>query len=397
MKKCWQFLMAICFWLPALQAQESDTLTARMPRIAVFTPIYLDSAFNDLNEYRYSKNEFPKFINPGLEFYEGVQMALDSLALEGEELEVFVYDTRSTRETLKQQLARAAADSVDILLVNCTSQEVKPFAEFARSHQIPFINTSIPNDGGIQNNPYLVILNPTLKTQCEGIYRHLQKYFALNPIVVFRRKGSTENYIRSIWDEFGKQAMGSPIHLKYVDLPDSFTVQQLTRHLDSTAQNVVLAGTLDPNFGRRLALQLAGIHKRFPVTIVGMPTWENLSKEFTKPEFKGPDIVYSNPFYNPRTDQLSQEINSQFAGTMYARPSDMVFRGYEVTWNYAKLLLQYREDLASNLGNKSFLQFTNYDIQPVMSKPGMQLQYFENKRLYFLYWQDGIIRMVREQ
>ena len=106
MKKCWQFLIAISFWLPAAQAQDSDTLIARMPRIAVFAPIYLDSAFNNINEYRYSKNEFPKFINPGLEFYEGVQMALDSLALEGEELEVFVYDTRSTRETLKQQLER---------------------------------------------------------------------------------------------------------------------------------------------------------------------------------------------------------------------------------------------------------------------------------------------------
>ena len=47
-------------------------------RIAVFVPLYLDSAFDATNSYRYDKS-FPKFINPGLEFYEGVQLAIDSL------------------------------------------------------------------------------------------------------------------------------------------------------------------------------------------------------------------------------------------------------------------------------------------------------------------------------
>ena len=46
-------------------------------KIAVFAPLYLDSAFDATNGYRYDKN-FPKFINPGLEFYEGVQFALSS-------------------------------------------------------------------------------------------------------------------------------------------------------------------------------------------------------------------------------------------------------------------------------------------------------------------------------
>ncbi|MEP6749700.1 MAG: amino acid ABC transporter substrate-binding protein, partial [Bacteroidota bacterium] len=34
--------------------------------VAVFTPLYLDSAFDASGEYRYDKY-FPKFINPGLE------------------------------------------------------------------------------------------------------------------------------------------------------------------------------------------------------------------------------------------------------------------------------------------------------------------------------------------
>lgn len=395
MKKLLLFSLAFFCVCSMIRAQDGTKLS--VPKIALFAPIYLDSAFNQQNEYRYSRNEFPKFINPGLEFYEGAQLALDSLATAGVELEVYVYDTRSARETLDQQLQRAAADSIDILLAHCTSQEVKTFADFALRQRIPFINATIPNDGGIQRNPYMVLLNPTLRTQCEGVYRYLQKYYALKPIIVFRKKGATENYIKSIWDEFSKTAMGSPINLKYVDLPDSFTVKQLTQHLDSTQHSVCVAGSLDTYFGKRLAQQLASIYESFPLTIIGMPTWENISRDFSHPDFKGPEIIFANPFYNPRTDRVSQEINSQFAGSMYARPSDMVFRGYEVMWIYAKLLQQFGDDIASNLGNKEYVQFTQYDIQPVFARPGMQLQYFENKRLYFLRWQDGVIRLVQSQ
>ena len=43
---------------------------------------------------------FRKFINPGLEFYEGVQFAIDSLNQRKSTLEVFVYDTRSVQRNL---------------------------------------------------------------------------------------------------------------------------------------------------------------------------------------------------------------------------------------------------------------------------------------------------------
>src|SRR5689334_13710474 len=36
--------------------------------MAIFAPLYLDSAFDASGAYRYDKN-FPKWISPGLEFY----------------------------------------------------------------------------------------------------------------------------------------------------------------------------------------------------------------------------------------------------------------------------------------------------------------------------------------
>jgi hypothetical protein len=398
MKKRFQFtasfflLIAYCQWPVPVSAQDSAVVSARH-RIAIFAPLYLDSAFDGNNEYRYAKNTFPKFINPGLEFYEGVQLALDSLAREGVPLEVFIYDTRSATESLEQQLSRSEQDSAELIIASCSGNEIRPLADAGLKRKIPVINVNLPNDGGVTGNPFFVVLNSTLKTQCEGIYRYIQKFYATNEIIVFRKKGPLEDRIKMYFDDYGKSTMSVPLKLRYTELTDSFTVNQLEAQLDSNRHTLCIAGSLDEFFGKRLTLQLASIRKQYPVTVMGMPTWDAI-KDFTRPEYKGIEIIYSTPYYNGRVDKVSTGINNYFNIKMFARPSDMVFRGYEVTWKYTKLLLQYGADIASNLGNKQYRVFTDFDIQPVLSKQNMTLDYFENRKLYFLKWQDGIIKAI---
>lgn len=375
-----------------LFAQADSTAPAKL-KVALFAPLYLDSAFDASEEYRYAKNVFPKFINPGLEFYEGARMALDSMAKTGKELEIYVYDTRSARETLEEQLNKPEISDAGLIIASCTNNEVWAFADAGLKRNIPVINATIPHDGGSAANPFFVVLNPTLRTQCEAIYRHAQKYYSINPIVFFRKKGASEDLIKNYFEDFSKITMSVPLKIKYVDLNDSFTVNQLMPHLDSVRNTLCIAGSLDINFGKRLAFQLASLNKDYPSIIMGMPTWEAI-REFSKPEFKGPEIIYGTPFYNAKTDKLSVHINNYFNTVMYARPSDMVFRGYEVTWKFAHLLLQYGKDLSSNLSSKQHKVFTDFDIQPVLDRTKMTLEYFENKKVYFLKWQDGIIKTV---
>jgi len=361
-------------------------------KIAVFIPLYLDSAFDAYNTYRYDKN-FPKFINPGLEFYEGVQLALDSLTKEKVPLEVFVYDTRSVQRNLLEQINEIDT-AVGLIIAHANAQENWVLAGEANLRKIPYINVNLPNDGGIVNNPYFVMLNPSLRTHVESVYRYLQKYNSLNTITVLRKKGQMEDLIKTYLDDYSRSTVSVPLKLKYVDLIDSFTVKQLRSMLDSNRQNTFIAASLDDNFNRRLITQLALAGRSYKTSIIGMPTLDNLDKEFSKNEFKGPEIIYGNPFYNAKTDKVSTEINNYFNTKMYARPSDMVFRGYEVMWKYSKLLAEYKTDLSSNLNNKSNKVFTDFDIQPVLNKQTMTMEYFENKKLYFIKWQDGIIKGV---
>lgn len=383
------------FLLLSLQWQTSQAQENKVPfKVAIFAPLYLDSAFDSMENYRYAKNEFPEFINPGLEFYEGVQLALDSLSKEGIPLEVFIYDSKSSSESIPAQLNRRELDDIDLIITHCSNNEVRLFADFGLRKNVPVVNVNLPNDGGVRANPYFVMLNSTLKTQVEAIYRHIQRYYSTMPVIVFRKRGQMEDMIRNYLSDAGKEGSAVPLKLKFVDLSDNFSEEDLKDHLDSTRQTICVAGSLNDFFGKKLAQHLAAINKTYPVKVMGMPTWDAL-RDFNKPEYKDLEIIYCTPFYNTRTDKVSTSIINYFNTTMYARPSDMVMRGYEATWKFGRMLSKYGDDLASNLTRREFNVFRDFDIQPVMlNSENLTLDYFENKKLYFLKWQNGEIKAV---
>lgn len=371
---------------------STQSRPAGKPVLTVLLPLYLDSAFDAGGEYRYGK-QFPRFLLPGLEFYEGVQLAIDSLNKEGLDLEVNIIDTRSSAD-LKAILQKPAVLESDLILGHVAFNELRTVADFASAEKIPFVNVNLPNDGGVTNNPYLVILNSTLQAHCEGIYHYLQQQHGQEQIIVFRKNGSQEDRLKSYLDEVAAATTGKPLKLKYVNLPADFQEMQLTPYLDSNRTNIILAGSLDEGFAKHLAGHLTELNKTYPVHLVGMPTWDGI-RDFDKKDYQDLEIYYTIPFNPIRTDALSEAISTHFRENLFSRPSDMVFRGYETMYRFGKLLKEHGPNIASSIGEKKHRVFTDFNIQPVLlDRQKQQLDYFENKKLYVIRKLNGTIATV---
>jgi hypothetical protein len=319
-------------------------------------------------------------------------LALDSLEEEKVSLEVQVFDTRSVTQTLQQQINAADMKNTGLMIGHVTPMEAKQLADVALKKNIPFINANFPNDAGISNNPSLVILSTTLKSHCEGLYRFLQKNYGTSKILIFRKQGSLEDRIKNYFTDIEKNTASVKLNIKFITLDETkpFNLQQ---YLDSTRLNVSMVASFDENFGKNVAQKLAAFTKRYPSLLIGMPTWDTIS-DFNRKEYKGLDIIYSTPFYNSKTDKVSAGITNYFKNVLYARPSDMVFRGYECMYRFGKLLAEKGSNLGSSIGEKKYKVFTDWDIQPVLNKQTMVLEYFENKKLYFVKKTDGIVMQV---
>jgi len=386
----WIIFLLLLVCASGIFAQDS---TKKRFQVAVFTPLYLDSAFDQSSNYRYDKY-FPKYINPGLEFYEGLQLAIDSLQKENANLDVFIYDLKSTSQPLSKIVSDSSFNDIDLIIGNVNNAEMMLLANTASRKKVPFINANFPNDGGISNNPYFVILNSTLKTHCEGIYKFVQRNFSLSDVVVFRKKGAQEDRLQSYFDNYTRSTASVPLKIKYVSLDGEFDSTALMPHLNKSRETICIAGSLDLNFAANLSQQLASVSEKFTVKLIGMPNWDAL-QEINRPGLEALEVIYTSPFYVSNTNPVALGIQDYFKNKFFSRPSDMVYRGYETMYRFGKLLIQYGPNLNSSIGEKKFNIFSEFDIQPVFtSKQNPTLDYFENKKLYFVRKINGVIAGV---
>lgn len=382
----------VLLFLIAVHGRSGAQITSARYHIAVFLPLYLDSAFDASGNYRFDQN-FPKYISPGLEFYEGLELAMDSLEKTGSPLDITVYDTRSATKTVQQVLDESVFDSTALIIGYVNLAELRMLSREARVKDIPFINVNFPNDGGITNNPQFVILNSTLKSHFEALYKFIQRNWATSPILYVRKKGTQEDLLQNEFADIEKNTQSVPLHMKNVMLDNPADPGQLIGHMDSNAKTIIVVGSLDENYGRQICALLSSLNKTYKTKIFGMPTWDGI--DFSGAEFTDQEIYYTTPFYNNPNDSLVVSIQQYFKTRFYSRPSDMVYRGYETILHFGQLLLAHAGKLNGSIGEKKFRVFNDFDIQPVfLNKQNPTLDYLENKKLYYIKKVNGNVVAV---
>lgn len=390
LKKIILVLFVVVASICQLQSQTSE----RTWKIAVFAPVYLDSAFTQDGVYRLGNNQnLPRYMIPGLDFYNGVMLAVDSLNKQGVPVEILFYDTKSKTGSINAVLEDSTFNEVSLIISSFNNRnEIKPLADFALEHEIPLISSTYPNDGGLTENPYFILINPTLRTHLEGIYNYLQRIYPTSNLTMFRRKGGTEDMIQSVFSELGRNTAGVPLKIKTIELTDSFTTSQVIGYLDSTKQNIVICGSLNESFGTNLVKALSE-NKKYRSIAVGMPTWDAL-----RGVDRNVEIIYTTPYHFVRTDKLGLDLTNIYRNNLSGRPSDMVFKGFETTYRFTKLLIKHDGALIKNIADKGFKLFNDFDIQPVRpySNNPNAVDYLENKKLYYIRKIDGQIRSVSQ-
>ncbi len=383
----WLLVLSLLGFSAHSKAQDSTG----PKKIAVFLPLYLDSAFDAAGNFKPGKT-WPAYATQGMEFYEGMQAAIDSLNREKIEVEIRVYDSRSLSEKPETIANSAALDNTSLIIGLVNVNEASLLARIAQQKNIPFVNANLPNEAGISANPYYTILNPTLQTHVTGLYKFLQKNYALSPIIYFKKKGAVEDRLKNGFMEAERSSASVPLKMKTINLDDSISNDQLKMFFDTSKQNVCIIGSLDLNYGLALMQQLISLGKAYRITVIGMPTWEQA--DLTKAIYKGIEVVYSNPMYINPENKTIQQLQNHFRNRYFMRASENVYRGFESIYYYSKLLQSGSAALQENQVRQPQTPIGQYMIVPVTNKKTGQIDYYENKKLYFIRKQDGIIKAV---
>jgi hypothetical protein len=367
-------------------AQGNKAPVLKTYKVGIFAALYLDSIFTG-NSYRYYKN-FPRFTLQGFDFVQGAQIALDSLPIPNGNIQASIYDSKSATENIDSLIRNKKLDSLDLIIGSVKDEDYLKLAGFALKKNIPFISATYPNDAGVTGNPFLVIVNSTLRAHCEAIYSYLLQNHGTDRIFLCRKSGSQEDKVARYFKMINEPDKKPLLDIQTINFNDS-NFNTLKSKLDSNSKNILIGGSLDENFAFNLANEASALKSDYNITLIGMPNWDAFKSLTKKNSLEDFPVYFTSPYYNGLWDNNCKMIKNIYLKKYKGVPSDYTYKGFETVLLFSRLLTKYPDDFMSHLNDYSDKIFCDYNFKPVISSKNSRPDYFENKHVYFLKAENG--------
>jgi hypothetical protein len=375
----------------AIQKTNSGSEIGKIYRVAIFAPIYLDSVF--IGSSLRSQTSIPGFAVAGLDFVQGAQIALDTLTLNGKRVQAYIYDSKSITEPILWLIKNRKLDNIDLIIGSVKEPEYSLLAQFALQKNIPFVSATYPNDGGIKQNPFLIIMNSTLKAHCEGIFSYIMQKHGTDNIYLVKKKNDNriDNYFKAINFADGKHLL----KIRTIMLDSSISSTGLRYLIDTTKPVVIIGASLNETFSKNLANACYPIQKANQFVFIGMPNWDGFGSFYKKNAYTDFPIRFTTPHFDSKNNAYGDYLDSMYFKLYRSRPSDMVAKGFEATYDFISVLINHPEDFMQHINDSLYAPLHDFNFQPILhDKYITKPDYYENKHLFIMQILNGEI--VRE-
>jgi hypothetical protein len=378
----------------SLHANANDST---IPKISILLPISLQNYFDAKNK---PAGNITKDAQPIIDYYSGVKIAAKELAKQGIKLQINVYEINATHTI--QEIVKEPSFKGTVLLMGPLKEDLKQVAEMAGVLQIPFISTTSPSDAGVHGNQFFYMANPTLRVHIEEAYNYIKrnvdqkKWNNPNVTLLYAPNKKDANLV-SYFDAMKEEKNATPLTYKKVMVPSQPADDDIAGFIDSTAHNIVFVNSYNDTLGLNL-LRYASKHTHIKITTIALPFWESQTA-LGKPEYKDAALVYSTAFFKFATDsavntpallgykQLHKDIS----------PTNHLYKSYTYTMRYGRLAAKYSQNIAGHLNELDRFENNKIDFQPFFnSKERVTLNYFENRKLYFIKKESGDIMAIEQ-
>lgn len=316
-----------------------------------------------------------------LDLYEGMKLAVDTLAKQGIKISLRAYDTERSAAKIKRLLELNELKSSDLIVGPLFQEENQLVQEFSRLHKINLFNPVSNNAEMVRDNPYGFLFQPSLETLGEQSAKFLNRYQVTNKkCLVFmgdtRRdsalvrgflKGAMETDLNILQlERFSKEGSGritqilaTPTEFDEFKYPKQFT-------LPKDSLGCVFVASDDPLLFTKVINSVTTRGDK--VTILGSETWLDQMSDYEK--LQSLNIVLFAPNFSSFENLWNKQYQRKFVKT-HGRASgasaytDYGKIGYEFMLFAGHMLKKngvYFQDALNKATVKGFLT-QGYDFQ----------------------------------
>jgi len=350
--------------------------------VALFLPFHISETLDiDIDKIAKGDEDLPGKTSVAIQFYQGAQMAIDSLKKSGFSAKLHVYDIDEKDSVqLAELLKKPELLTMDLMVGPLYSSNFVPLSKYAKENKI-FITSPVSQQNKILfNNPYVSKVTASVTTQTEEMADYIAgKYKADNIVVVNSGIAKDAPLVKIFLNRVNEL-----LHKSGTDsVSECKGFGGISNFIHSTKTNVVVVPSGNQTFVSDFITKLNGLREKNPIILFGMQSWndfDNLDLDYlSNMQFHYPSATFIN--YDSSTVKL---FVRKYADQHKTDPGAFVFQGFDVMYFYLDMLRKYGFNFQNKLATtkQSGLQ-TSFEFYQVSAESG-----FENKAVYMLMFQD---------
>ncbi|MDR3694293.1 ABC transporter substrate-binding protein [Mucilaginibacter sp.] len=252
--------------------KENKPAAPKTPTIALLLPFGLDHLAPGASYTSSSLHE----ADIALGYYQGFKLALDSLAGQGYNYKLMVYDTRGDKAQAHSFANNPAIRASDMVVGPVFPDDIKAFTGNFTSMRQPVVSPLSPASPSTYKNQQVITMIPPLEYHAWAAAKYIKEKINPEKVFVLRSGFNEENEylipLKKAIDSLGKK------HIKIITLTVIHgQLNALLPQLTTTGTNVFIVPATDQHFLSITLRALDSLHNAYPITVFGHPNWVNLS------------------------------------------------------------------------------------------------------------------------
>lgn len=316
-------------------------LPTRQSSIALLLPFGLDH----LNAGASYTDVSLKQANIALDYYQGFQLALDSLTSYGYNYKLRVFDTQASANQARQMAFNANIWASDLIVGPIFPDDMKAFAQPLSGPRKPIVSPLSPAAPATINNQNLVTIIPPLAEHAVTAARYIQKRMQPAKVFILKSGYSEENdYIIPFKNTLDSLSKG---HIKVIQtVVVRGQLSALIPQLSTASPNIFVMPSTREAFITVTMRSLDSLAKHYPVTLFGHPSWEKYS-------FLHSDILQRLHTHITSADKVDYKAPAtitfitQYRKKYHTPASEYAIKGFDEGMYFGKLLGENNGDTRS--------------------------------------------------
>ena len=356
----------------AKKDDQSPSYKKSRYRVDVLAPLYLDELVKGHSTT--FKDKMPEKAQVGVAFYAGITLAADSLKKEGFNIDIYVHDAASANESPGLLISTGRLDSSDLIIGAELPQDVRLLSDFAKKKGINYISTLGAAYVSAKHNPYLTLLQPTLKTHCERIVAELIKNAAGEKVTVLYR---TKDEADDACYDYVTDAAANKVRLQYMACNKPPKKANLKLFIDPRKPVTLLVPVSEIDYADSLLHSLSADFPDTHFDVYGMPSWAAIADLKKKDALKNITVHITVAATLDRSNAMGQYVRHIYTQVYAGKISEPVYEGFETLFMYASLLRKYGAHFNEKYNDVG--THAPFEIQPQADRSG-SIRYYENTR-----------------